>query len=439
MDEALRGGTEALRRVLDVHPEIERAVLIDDIFGLLRAVFWARGGNNQGLSEQINTALSAAADPYWSRQVWDASSASAAEKLVYDRAWQDGKALPGSDRLRISMRHRSLGVWLETSPEPLWKPHGEAEPGSPEGPAIIVFYSFKGGMGRSTALASFAIQRARLGDAVVVVDFDIDSPGVGTLLAADEEGTIAPWGVVDYMLERRYGEIPLKDYYHACRREKLTGAGEILVVPSGQLDENYLAKLARIDFESPELPPAEHPLPLLLDQVKRELNPKWILLDARTGLSEPAGLLLSGVAHLHVLFGTTSKQSWQGLRLVLKRLGEARVVAGLPQLECLLVQAMVPVGSRVAQDSRDAFADRARDEFTESFYAQDPQDADEDKYWYIRDVESDDAPHAPVAIAYEPRLAHFDDLIDVAEDLAGAGDYRNLANRIASRFGENGA
>ena len=38
-----------------------------------------------------------------------------------------------------------------------------------------------GGVGRSTALAAFAIQRARLGERVAVVDLDLDAPGIGAL------------------------------------------------------------------------------------------------------------------------------------------------------------------------------------------------------------------------------------------------------------------
>jgi MinD-like ATPase involved in chromosome partitioning or flagellar assembly len=106
--------------------------------------------------------------------------------------------------------------------------------GENAGPPIVVFYSFKGGVGRTTSLASFAIQRARLGERVAVIDLDLDAPGVGTLLAADEKGTAAQWGVVDYLLERPVSEVDIRDYYHACRRQGVTGEGEILVIPAAR-------------------------------------------------------------------------------------------------------------------------------------------------------------------------------------------------------------
>ena len=48
-------------------------------------------------------------------------------------------------------------------------------------PPIVVFYSFKGGVGRSTAVAAFAINRSRAGERVVVIDADLDAPGVDEL------------------------------------------------------------------------------------------------------------------------------------------------------------------------------------------------------------------------------------------------------------------
>ena len=149
--------------------------------------------------------------------------------------------------LRLVDRYRSHGSWLQSTVKSPWKVTGKRG-----GPPIIVFYSFKGGVGRSTALSSFAIQRTRMGEKVTVIDFDLDAPGIGVLLAADSKGTTAPWGVLDYMLERPYGKVVLGDYVHACRREEVTGSGEIKVIPAGQMDERFPSKLSRIDFAIPQ-------------------------------------------------------------------------------------------------------------------------------------------------------------------------------------------
>jgi hypothetical protein len=80
----------------------------------------------------------------------------------------------------------------------------------------------------------------------------------------------------------------------------VAGDGEIVVFPVGQLNSSYPDKLARVDLE--EAPPVvSGGIAKLLQRINLELRPNWILLDARTGISESAGILLSGMAHLHVL------------------------------------------------------------------------------------------------------------------------------------------
>jgi len=241
---------------------------------------------------------------------------------------------------------------------------------------------------------------------------------------------------VDYLLERPLGDVDLRDYYHACRRPAVTGSGEVLVVPAGSLEpeREYLGKLARLDLDPPPAGGTGHPLHLLLEQVRAELDPHWICIDARAGLSEPAGLLLAGTAHLHVLFGTSSDQSWRGLTVVLERIGASRVREDRPQLDCVLVHAMVPEDAAAAKVAKEGFEARALGEFRDRYYAPDPEDPDEDRLWYVRDAEATDAPHAPVAISYQPRLAHYARIDDVADHLAEAKDLALLGERITVRF-----
>ena len=433
-DEAKRESEAALKTLVSQDPSIERVALIDDLFGKMRLVFWARPDSQdaarKNIQQKMDTALKAVGSKFWTGEIWDATKAETADRIVYDKAWSEGRSVSGSEKVRASDRRRNRGAWFESLSEPPWIPQ-QAE--GDQAPPIVVFYSFKGGVGRSTALAAFAIQRARLGERVAVVDMDLDAPGIGSLIAADEKGTIARWGGLDYLLERPLESVDLRDYYHACRRREITGSGEILVVPAGTLDDLYLSKLARADFEPPP-PQGKHTLIQLFEQIRAELKPHWLLLDARTGLSEPSGALLGGMAHLHILFGTTSHQAWQGLKLVLGRIGADRVLENRAQLDCLLVQAMVPEDSKAATSSRAVFSDLARDAFSECYYAPDPADPEEERFWYVRDMEASDAPHAPVAISYQPKLAHFDKLEDVADHLAQSPEYMSLAERVAARF-----
>jgi cellulose biosynthesis protein BcsQ len=405
---------------------LDRAVLIDDVFGKIRVVVWFAADAPAGTEARLQAVLTTATGPFWSGDLWVANGASPADLQLYETVWAEAEEI--APRLRRSSRRRTRGFWLEVPSEPAWPlpDDGGATP-------VVAFYSFKGGVGRTTALSAFAILRARKGERVVVVDLDLDAPGVGLLLGPGELSQPSPWGVVDYLVEAPLLEqVELKEYYHVCAREAVTGAGEIFVFPSGRLDSDYLTTLARLDLEPPH-PGKRHPLLRLLEQVRDELRPDWILLDCRAGLSEASGFALSGLAHLTVLLGTTSDQSWEGLRLLLDRLGAERVRKAAPQSECLIVQAMVPDNPAVGQSAREHFAERAAEEFERAYYAEDPTDPDEDAYWYMRDMDTDDAPHVPVAISYNSRLAFLRSIED-AVPVFLESEYAALETRISSRF-----
>ena len=456
-DEARQEAIEAARAFLRSTPQAEKLVLIDDLFGRIRAVLWccepqpdAPGERSRDdIAMELATALAAAAGPYWPGMekggLYTAWSCSPADLQVYDLAWSEGEQDPEErTRLRIADRHRSRGAWLRPNLKPPW----ELERGAPP---IVVFYSFKGGVGRSTALAAFAIQRARRGERVLVVDADLDAPGVGTLFAADPTGGTARWGLVDYWLERPLctatGAAPgpdLDDFVHFCRRGAVVGdgGGEIAVVPAGDLQPaqrgDYLRKLARLDFEPP-VPPEPHPLPSLLRELRKEYEPRWILIDARSGLAAAAGLWLGGWAHLHVIVGTSSEQSWRGLSLIVEHLGGGKRRSGpqracVPQRDCVLVQALIPRSGAVSRTAREAFAERARDEFSE-FYYRPGSSENADRYWTQDDLDSGDAPHVPLPLSYDEALAHYGAIDEVADLLADTREFRALGERIAERCG----
>ncbi len=72
---------------------------------------------------------------------------------------------------------------------------------------VITFYSFKGGVGRTMALANVGLELARTGRRVLLVDFDLEAPGLDTFDVLKPDHPTP--GIVDYVTSyRRTGTAP---------------------------------------------------------------------------------------------------------------------------------------------------------------------------------------------------------------------------------------
>jgi len=413
-DEAKKAAEKQIQNWISNTPQVEKALIVWDLLGKCRLALWAGCSIDTRSLEQ---ALQTECQSWWSGDIFCIGQADKITQLLYGETWEQARHY--DSKLAILDRHRSRTMWFTNQEAPIWQ-------APDDGPPIVVFYSFKGGLGRSTILASFAIQRARMGERVCVLDFDLDSPGVGNLLSADSTGLTASWGIVDFLLDIDKGDAPLSDYYHRC--DRVAGDGEISVFPAGKINESYADKLARVDMETN----AKLGIERLLDRIQNELNSQWILIDARTGISDSAGLLLSGIAHLHVILGTTQEQSWQGLNRVITRFGEDRIEHGQTQSEIILVHAMVPTGNQ-GNEAHNRFEARSEEEFSASYYVS--PEADEDSLWNVNDMESSQAPHKPIRVDYDTKLASFGDIAEVAGALYQA-PYSSVAERISDQFRE---
>lgn len=93
--------------------------------------------------------------------------------------------------------------------ESRWESIAAVSSGAPR----IVFFSIKGGVGRSTALAASAWSLATQGKRVLVLDLDLESPGLSSaLLSPDRQ---PEYGITDWLVEDlvNNGDTLLADMY----------------------------------------------------------------------------------------------------------------------------------------------------------------------------------------------------------------------------------
>jgi hypothetical protein len=186
----------------------------------------------------------------------------------------------------------------------------------------ITFYSARGGVGRSTLLGLCALELARRGRRVIVIDFNLDAPGLDLLLTpADAPAAeLARPGVVDYLVARSKGE-PLRLEDMVVPRE-LPGdyKGRLFVLSAGRCDEHYLDQLGLLDFprfhESRGL---SHPARALRADVDEQLAADVVLVDARTGYADPALFTLVELADAAVTVLVPDLQNTERLAPVVQR------------------------------------------------------------------------------------------------------------------------
>ena len=155
----------------------------------------------------------------------------------------------------------------------------------------ITFYAYKGGTGRTLALANAAVYLARLKQKVFAIDLDLEAPGLHHKLALSPGGSLPPIerGIVDCIHTFvAQGQIPekLASYTIPVPREEERD-GPITLMPAGNvLSANYWRQLARLDWHKLFYSDDAEGIPFFLElkeRIRAEFSPDFLLIDARHG------------------------------------------------------------------------------------------------------------------------------------------------------------
>ncbi|MDB9313971.1 AAA family ATPase [Spirulina sp. CS-785/01] len=179
---------------------------------------------------------------------------------------------------------------------------------------VITFYSYKGGVGRTLAAANFAVYLAKLGLKTVVIDFDLEAPGIDAKFAlpplADNQK-----GILDYILEFQKTNQDPENIKELCRNIPLDdgeNAETLWLIPAGQyLAETYYKKLNQLDwgiiFSKQRNGVAF--FQQFLSHLETELAADFVIIDSRTGITEIAGLCTQQLADEVVMLSSLSSES----------------------------------------------------------------------------------------------------------------------------------
>lgn len=211
---------------------------------------------------------------------------------------------------------------------------------SPAAGTIITFYSWKGGVGRTMALANVAVQLARMGSSVLMVDWDLEAPGLDRYFSGFRENVQAPIGdqsainspgLMSLLLQafrRSDGLIRQAEWrsklvaFRVPQSDPTSSIPEpappnrLDFLPSGYGCEDYAKTLAEFSWSNffADANGGQW-LEALRDQWSEAYD--FVLIDSRTGLTDSGGVCTIQMPHMLALVFTANDQSlYGGLRVV---------------------------------------------------------------------------------------------------------------------------
>jgi tetratricopeptide (TPR) repeat protein len=283
---------------------------------------------------------------------------------------------------------------------------------APKHGRIVTFYSYKGGTGRTMALANVAFILASNGHRVLVADWDLESPGLHRFFSPFLDQTVrdAP-GIIDMVRDYEYlakttseeqwqdvnvaDYARIKQYVIPLKHWTFPGGGSLEFLSPGKQNRDYLATLSALDWDNfYEMLNGGEFLNALRDEMRAYYD--YTLIDSRTGLSDVADVCTVNLPDVLVDCFTLSTQGIEGSAMV-ARIIEERY--GFRGIRVLPVPMRVDLSELDRVNASRTFAQRRFENLPSDLTAAERQD-----YWAKVEV-----PYQPY-YAYEETLAVFGDM-----------------------------
>lgn len=193
-------------------------------------------------------------------------------------------------------------------------------------PRYIGFYSYKGGVGRSMAMAHTAAALARQGRRVLLIDLDLEAPGqhcTGPFDQQYQQGSARSKGFLGFAADFKPEQPPALDNYllrgdplewRLPGDKEVEAAGELRLLPAGDLQDHdrYRQQLKEFNWDK-----ALDGGMLLLLHLKDECQRMGfddVLLDARTGDADPFYVVALELADVLVAVCGYNRQNLLGMQ-----------------------------------------------------------------------------------------------------------------------------
>jgi formylglycine-generating enzyme required for sulfatase activity/cellulose biosynthesis protein BcsQ len=303
---------------------------------------------------------------------------------------------------------------------------------------IITFYSYKGGTGRTMALANTAWVLASNGYRVLMIDWDLEAPGLHRYFHPflSDKRLTATKGMIDLVFDYQRSVLALPeaggmrkfpDEWYDRQLDifpyitelvwRQPGFGELHLLPAGPQNSEYGIRVNTFNWQQlyKNLGGFE-----LFEAMKRQLVREYdyVLIDSRTGVSDTSGISTVQMPDTLVVCFTLNSQSIEGAGEVALSVAEQRAKEYAPT-----PFRVFPVPTRLERAEKQKL-DRARDAARTKFdtFLNRLPASDRERYW------------GEVEIFYEPFYAYEEVLAAFADKPGSISSLLASIERLTSRL-----
>jgi len=193
--------------------------------------------------------------------------------------------------------------------------------------SVITFYSYKGGSGRTQALANIAFLLAAQGHTVCAIDWDLEAPGMHRYFhpfLADPDLKLTR-GLIDYLWDLSAAAltpdwtqpaVDVRDYLVSVDWN-FDGPGHLDILPAGRQDDDYPRKAMTFQWEAfYERMGGGKSIEAAREVLVSEYD--YVLIDSRTGVSDTSGICTIQLPDRLVACYTLNRQWIEGVSKVLE-------------------------------------------------------------------------------------------------------------------------
>ncbi len=193
---------------------------------------------------------------------------------------------------------------------------------------IITFYSYKGGVGRSMALANIAwLFTTKLKKKVIIVDWDLEAPGLHRFFDFNDKDIDK--GLIDLLLKFKniLSEEIIDDVANFIDIEEYlidiisdnSNKGFLKILPAGKLDDEFAKKVNNFDWQDFYDKWNGYGI---IEYIKAQLEDlsDYVLIDSRTGITDIGGICTKQLPNLVILCLIYNSQNIFGIESIAKKI-----------------------------------------------------------------------------------------------------------------------